>query len=59
MKNNPMVSNIIVGFASKVFFGALHGLKPEKVLIYHVGNIGDIIVATPVYRSICNAFLDA
>jgi lipopolysaccharide heptosyltransferase II len=32
---------------------------PEKILIYHVGNIGDIIVATPVYRSIRKTFPEA
>jgi len=45
--------------ASRTFFGYLDIHTPEKILVYHVGNIGDIIVATPVYRSIRNAFPEA
>ena len=44
---------------SKIFFKALDGKKPAKILIYHVGNIGDIIVATPVYQAIRKTFPEA
>lgn len=51
-----MVLNILLGVSSRIFFADFDNRKPARILIYHVGNIGDIVVATPVYRSIHKSF---
>ena len=53
------MQNKLLSVLSRFFFKNLGAHKPVKILIYHVGNIGDIIVATPVYRSIRKAFPEA
>ena len=58
-KSQSLSKNKILAVLSKVFFKDLGARRSKKVLIYHVGNIGDIIVATPVYRSIRKAFSKA
>ena len=56
---NPSETNKLLCITSRILFKKLAAQKSEKILIYHVGNIGDIIVATPVYRSIRKAFPEA
>ena len=58
-KSQSLSKNKILAVLSKVFFKDLGARRSKKILIYHVGNIGDIIVATPVYRSIRKAFSKA
>jgi len=56
MENHSIIPNKLLFVTSKVFFRSLNGQKTAKILIYHVGNIGDIIVATPAYRAVRKAF---
>lgn len=53
---NPSKANKLLCIALRILFKNLAARKSEKILIYHVGNIGDIIVATPIYRSIRKSF---
>jgi len=56
MRNYSLLSNRFLDVISRFVFAPLGTGMPESILIYHVGNIGDIIVATPTYRAIRNAF---
>ena len=63
-KNRFYFPNVFLSTLTRLFFKKPPVLPPNddqklKILLYQVGNIGDLVVSTPVYRSLREKYSEA
>ncbi len=63
-ENRFYLPNVFLSVLNRFFFkkpqlSQFHGNQKLKILVYQVGNIGDLIVSTPVYMALRKKYHDA
>ena len=63
-ENRFYLPNAFLSVLNRFFFkkpplSPVYGNKKLKILVYQVGNIGDLIVSTPVYVALRKRYHDA